>query len=161
VGISFSFCQKLKIWTLRQGPTRTTVPNLIKIGQKVADIWWFNGFQNGSLVGFLKFNFLTVCEVKRPMLHQRTKFRKDRSNRCGDNAILWFLRCRPQPCWIFKKSNFLRTILCRGPIRVTVPNFIKIGHAVAEIWRFNGFQNGGRPPSWIFEIRIFFYGRGG
>jgi len=37
-----------------------------------------------------------------------------------------------------------------------VPNFIKIGHAVAEIWRFNGFQNGGRPPSWIFEIRIFF-----
>jgi len=30
-----------------------------------------------------------------------------------------------------------------------VPNFIKIGQTVAEIWRFNGFQNGGRPPSWI------------
>jgi len=30
-----------------------------------------------------------------------------------------------------------------------VPNVIKIGQAVAEIWRFNGlFQNGGRPPSW-------------
>ena len=25
----------------------------------------------------------------------------------------------------------------------------------AEIWRFNGFQNGGRPPSWIFEIFKF------
>jgi len=25
----------------------------------------------------------------------------------------------------------------------------------AEIWRFNGFQNGGRPPSWICEIQIF------
>jgi len=24
-----------------------------------------------------------------------------------------------------------------------VPNFIKIGQTVAEIWRFNGFQNGG------------------
>ena len=24
----------------------------------------------------------------------------------------------------------------------------------AEIWQFNGFQNGGRPPSWICEIRI-------
>jgi len=33
---------------------------------------------------------------------------------------------------------------------VTVPNFIKIGQAVAEIWRFNGFfHNGGHPPSWI------------
>ena len=33
---------------------------------------------------------------------------------------------------------------------VTVPNLIKIGQTVAEIWRFNGFfQNGGRPPSCI------------
>jgi len=24
-----------------------------------------------------------------------------------------------------------------------MPNFIKIGQTVAEIWRFNGFQNGG------------------
>jgi len=38
---------------------------------------------------------------------------------------------------------------------VTVPNFIKIGQTVAEIWRFNGFHNGGRPPSWILEIQIF------
>jgi len=26
---------------------------------------------------------------------------------------------------------------------------------VAEIWRFNGFHIGGRPPSWILEIQIF------
>jgi len=39
-----------------------------------------------------------------------------------------------------------------------MPNFIKIGQTVAEIWRFNGFQSGGRPPSWIFEI---FDGRSG
>ena len=33
---------------------------------------------------------------------------------------------------------------------VILPNFIKIGQTVAEIWRFDGFfQNGGRPPSWI------------
>jgi len=38
---------------------------------------------------------------------------------------------------------------------VTVSNFIKIGETVAQIWQFNGFQNGGRPPSWICEIRIF------
>jgi len=38
-------------------------------------------------LGFVKFDFLTVGAVKRPILHQRTKFRKDRSNRCGDIAI--------------------------------------------------------------------------
>jgi len=37
-----------------------------------------------------------------------------------------------------------------GPTCITVPNLIKIGQTVAEIWRFNSFfQNGGRPPSWI------------
>jgi len=36
-----------------------------------------------------------------------------------------------------------------------LPNFIKIGHTVAEIWRFYGFQNSSRPPSWICEIQIF------
>jgi len=30
-----------------------------------------------------------------------------------------------------------------------MPNFIKIGQTAAKIWRFNGSQNGGRPPSWI------------
>jgi len=32
--------------------------------------------------------FLTVGAVKRTILHQPTKFRKDRSNRCGDIAII-------------------------------------------------------------------------
>jgi len=33
-----------------------------------------------------------------------------------------------------------------------VPDFIKIGQKVADIWRINVFQNGGRPPSWIFNM---------
>jgi len=37
----------------------------------------------------------------------------------------------------------------------TFTNFkTKIGQTVAEIWRFNGFQNGGRPPCLIFEIQF-------
>ena len=51
------------------------------ISQTVAAIWRFDGFQN------VIFKFLTVGEVKRPILHQCTKFRKDRSNHCGDIAI--------------------------------------------------------------------------
>jgi len=32
-------------------------------------------------------NSLTVGEVKRPILHQHTKFRRDPSNHCGDIAM--------------------------------------------------------------------------
>jgi len=39
-------------------------------------------------------------------------------------------------------------------------NFIKIGQTAAKISQFNGFQNGGRLPSWNFEIQ-FFNGRNG
>ena len=38
-------------------------------------------------LGFVKFIFLTVGAVKRPILHQRTKFCKDRSNGCGYIAV--------------------------------------------------------------------------
>jgi len=38
-------------------------------------------------LGFLNSNFLTLAAVKKPILHNRTKFRKNRSNRCGDIAI--------------------------------------------------------------------------
>ena len=31
----------------------------------------------------------------------------------------------------------------------SVPNFIKIGRFLTEIWWFSDLQNGGRPPSWI------------
>jgi len=65
------------------------VPNIIKIGQTAAEIWRFHGFQNGGLPpSFSEINFFTVETVKRRILHHRTKFRKDRSNRCGDIAIL-------------------------------------------------------------------------
>jgi len=38
-------------------------------------------------LGFVKFEIFNARAVKRPILHQRTKFRTDRSNRYGDIAI--------------------------------------------------------------------------
>jgi len=35
-------------------------------------------------------------------------------------------------------------------VRVTFPNFVPIGQIVPEIWPFFDFQDGGRPPSWMF-----------
>ena len=55
-----------------------------------------------------------------------------------------FSRWGAPPSWIFKNSKFLRSVRCKGPTCVTVPNFVKIGQTVAGIWRFNGFLNGGR-----------------
>ena len=58
-------------------------------------------------LGFVKFKFLTVGEVKRHILHQRTKFRKDRSNRCGDIAFFDFKMAAAAIAILdFKNSKF-------------------------------------------------------
>jgi len=66
------------------------MPNFIKLGQTAVKIRRFNGFQNGgrppSWICEIRI-FLTVGAVKRPILHQRTKFRKNRPNLCGYIAI--------------------------------------------------------------------------
>ena len=47
----------------------------------------------------------------------------------------------------------VETLLIIGfNIWCSVLNFIKIGRFLTEIWRFNDFQNGGRPPSLILKI---------
>ena len=66
------------------------MPNFIKIGQTVAEIWRFNCFQNGGrpLSWILEIQtFLTVWMVKRPILHNRARFREDLPIRCCDIAI--------------------------------------------------------------------------
>jgi len=37
----------------------------------------------------------------------------------------------------------------------SIPSFIKIRRFFTEIWRYNDFQNGGRPPSWILKMCSF------
>jgi len=45
----------------------------------------------------------------------------------------------------------------KGSHCATAPNFVAIGPTVAEIWRFFSifFQDGGRPPSWIFDAHVW------
>ena len=54
-------------------------------------------------------------------MHQRTKFRKDRSNRCGDNAIFVIFQMAAAAMLNFQ----------------TIRNFN--GLSAVEIWRINGF----------------------
>jgi len=44
---------------------------------------------------------------------------------------------------------------CRGRIFVTIPNVVKIDEIARETWRFNAFQNDGRPSWWISCVRIW------
>ena len=84
--------------------------NFIKIAQTVAEIWRYNGFQNDGRPPswIFKFKFFNGRVVKRPVLHQRTKFRKDRSNRCGDIAIfVIFNMAAAPPIWNFQKFELL------------------------------------------------------
>jgi len=63
-------------------------------------------------------------------------------------------RWRLPPSWIPKTSFFGHVTVTGFNIWCSLPNFIKIGQFFTEIWRFNDFQNGGRPPSWILHICI-------
>ena len=63
------------------------MPNFIKIGQTLAEIWRFNCFSKWRLSAILDFgnsNFLTVWTVKRPILRIRAKFRR------SANPLLWY-----------------------------------------------------------------------
>jgi len=66
-----------------------------------------------------------------------------------------FSRWRPPPSWILKISIFGHVTVISFNIWCSVPNFIKIGRFLTEIWQFNDFQNGGRPPSCILKKMQF------
>jgi len=51
--------------------------------------------------------FLTVGAVKGAILHQRTKFRKDRPNRCGDIAIFVIFKMAAAAILNFQKFKIL------------------------------------------------------
>ena len=58
-------------------------------------------------LGFVKFEIFNGLAVRRPILHQRTKFRKDRSNRCGDIAIFVIFKMAAATILNFHKFKIL------------------------------------------------------
>jgi len=58
-------------------------------------------------LGFVKFEFFNG----RNILHQRTKFRKDRSNRCGYIAIFVIFNMAAAAILKFQKFEILTTFL--------------------------------------------------
>ena len=81
----------------------------------------------------------------------RAKFYANLSRRCGNMAVFRFSRWRPSAILDFQKLEILTTHTLRRAKCVIVPNFVQIGRTVVEIQPFLIFQDGGRPPSWIFK----------
>jgi len=92
-------------------------------------------------------NFLTIGEVKRPILHQRTKFRKTSVQplrRCRD---LWFQDGDRRHLGFSKIQNFNSWFAARGQCASPCQISLKIGRTVAEIWRFIGVFSKWRPSA--------------
>ena len=92
-----------------------------------------------------------VRAVKGHILHQPTKFHKDRSNRCGDVAIFVIFQDGNRRHLEFSK---IRNFNGRSPVKVQYASLYQISSKlVKRLQRYSDltdfFQNGGRPPSWI------------
>ena len=63
-------------------------------------------------LGFVKFEIFHDQSVKKTILHQSTKFRKDRSNRCGDITFFVIFKMAAAAVLNFQKFK----ILTVGPV---------------------------------------------
>ena len=61
------------------------------------------------------------------------------------------------PSWICEFLNFSHISVDWVKICARIPNFVIFGRFAAVIWRYNDFQNGGRPPCWIYCYVIILY----
>jgi len=75
-----------------------------------------------------------MLELSDPMAGARS-FRNPSILRCFD-----FSRWCPPPSWIVQFAKFYWLTVFVVPLRITVPNFIKIGRSVAEILQFFKFS---------------------
>ena len=73
-----------------------------------------------AILDFGNFKFLTIGTVERVKLHHHAKFRRNRSNRGWDMAILRFSRWRPPPSWILPLSRTPSWIFCFSGINTDV-----------------------------------------
>jgi len=131
---------------------RRHLPNFIKIGRFLTEIWRFNDFQNGGRPPSWILKICSFCHVA--LVYIPFSFLIQNFAEIGQSVDeLWpknrFSRWRPPPSWILKISIFVHVTVIGFNIWCSVPNFIKIGRFLTEIWWFSDLQNGGRPPSWI------------
>ena len=103
----------------RWGERFITVPNLIKIGQKVAEIWWFHVFRMAAVrhLGFSKirnFNGRSAVRGQCASLYQISSKSVQRLQWYGDLTV--FSKWRPSAIFDLWNSNFLMVCAVKGHI---------------------------------------------
>jgi len=92
------------------------------------------------------------------ILPSHSKFRLHRTRRSRVIAKKWFSIWRPSAIlnfgnfWFFSHISVDWVKIC-----TRIQNFVVFGRFAAEIWRYYNFQNGGRPPCWIYCDVIISY----
>ena len=132
------------------------VLSFVKFGHFAAEMWRYNDFQNGGrppcwILEIWHFHHLAVVRVRSSLLIPNFVSIGPRSRVIAKKMIVNMASARHLEfgnSWIF--SHFFTVALVK--ICVRVPNFVVFGRFSAEIWSYNDFQNGGRPPSWIFVM---------
>ena len=105
-------------------------------------------------VGFSKLQFWMLFSIWSANARHHVKFRENRSNGCGDIAILPFYKMVVAGILDFQKFKFYRLLRLVDPICVSLPNFIKIGQYVSEIWRIFDFSRWRLSAMLDFKIAI-------
>ena len=88
--------------------------------------------------------------VREHILHQRTKFHKDRSNRYGNIAIFVIFQDGGRRHFGFSKIRNFNDIFAVGGQYASLYQILS--KSVKRLQRYSDltvFLNGGRPPSWI------------
>ena len=114
-----------------------SVPNFIKIGRFLTEIWRFNDFQNGGRPPSWILKICSFCHAA--LVDIPFCFLVQNFTEIGESVDeLWpkkrFSRWRSPPSWILKISIFGHVTVTGFNICCIVPNFIKIAQFFTEIW---------------------------
>jgi len=103
--------EKFEILTVypRRGPICVNCRISSKSVKRLRRYGDLTGFKMAAVrhLGFWKFKLYTVCAVKRPILHNRAKFRKDRSNCRANIAISVIFKMASAAILFFEKLKIL------------------------------------------------------
>ena len=133
---------------------RHRMQNFVAIGETVVEIWRYFDFSSCSRldVGFLKFEILTVGQLKNAELRRHAKFGQNRSNRGQNMAIFRFFKMAAAAILDFTNCKFLTVGQLK---RAELRRCTKFGRNRSNRSRDMAILNFSRwrpPPSWIFQI---------
>ena len=148
---------KNNIYLSKSSPCQISSNSMERL-QRYGDLRVFSMAAIGHF-GLLKFNFFSgldgedtlfasSCQISWRSVKPLLRYHDFCDFQHGD-------RCR---LGLFQKFKILMASPLQGADLCHYAIFLQNrwnGWTVAEIWRFNGFQYGGHPPSWIFEIQFF------